>query len=188
SGTGIVDAAGNAVSGGLTGASYSIDRVAPSVVSVQVPANGTYVAGQNLDFIVNTDEAVLLDTSTGTPRLQVILDNGVTAYANYLSGAGSTALVFRLTVVNGQLDSNGITLGNSIELNGATLRDSVGNDASTALAGVGDTSLVRIDAVPPTVASVQTPADGNYQAGDVLTFTVNASEAVQTGALAPRLA
>ncbi|QXI32708.1 DUF4347 domain-containing protein [Pseudomonas promysalinigenes] len=188
SGTGIVDAAGNAVSGGLTGASYSIDRVAPSVVSVQVPANGTYVAGQNLDFIVNTDEAVLLDTSTGTPRLQVTLDNGVTAYANYLSGAGSTALVFRLTVVNGQLDSNGITLGNSIELNGATLRDSVGNAASTALAGVGDTSLVRIDAVPPTVASVQTPADGNYQAGDVLTFTVNASEAVQTGALAPRLA
>ncbi|HDS1679051.1 TPA: DUF4347 domain-containing protein [Pseudomonas putida] len=187
SGTGILDAAGNAIAGGLTGASYSIDRIAPSVVSVEVPASGTYVAGQTLDFTVHLDEAVQLDTAAGTPRLEVNLDNGARAYASYLSGAGSNALVFRLTVANGQLDSNGITLGSSIELNGATLRDSVGNDASIALNGVGDTSQVRVDAVIPTVLNVQTPTDGSYKAGDVLSFTVNGSEALQTGALAPRL-
>lgn len=187
SGTGIVDSAGNAISSGLTGATYGIDREAPSVTSVDVPAHGTYLAGQNLDFTVHLDEAVYLNTVGGTPRIEVILDNGTTAYATYLSGTGSNALVFRLTVANGQLDTNGITLGSGLQLNGATLLDGIGNDANIALNGVGDTSQVRIDAVVPVVLLVSVPADGSYKAGDVLTFTVNASEAVLTGALAPRL-
>nr|WP_315537796.1 DUF4347 domain-containing protein [uncultured Comamonas sp.] len=187
SGTGIVDSAGNAISGGLIGAAYSIDRVEPSVTSVDVPTHGTYLAGQNLDFTVHLDEAVYLNTAGGTPCIEVTLDNGTTAYASYLSGSGSNALVFRLTVANGQLDTNGITLGSGLQLNGATLRDGTGNDANIALNGVGDTSQVRIDAVVPVVSSVSVPADGSYKAGDVLTFTVNASEALQTGAQAPRL-
>ncbi|WP_218585602.1 DUF4347 domain-containing protein [Pseudomonas sp. Marseille-P9899] len=190
SGTGIADAAGNAVVGGLTGASYSIDRVAPSVVSVDAPAAGTYVAGQNLDFTVHLDETVQLDLSNGTPRIEVLLDNGTTAYATYLSGAGSNALVFRLTVASGQLDTNGVTLGSAIQLNGGILRDSVGNNANVALNGVEDTSQVRVDAVVPTVSTVGLPAPGAYNAGDVLRFTVNISEnvIVDTSASAPRLA
>lgn len=190
SGTGIVDNAGNAIRGGLTGASYSIDRVAPTVTGVDVPANGTYVAGQNLDFTVHLDEAVQLNTSGGTPRIEVTLDNGATAYATYLSGAGTNSLVFRLTLANGQLDTNGITLGSAIQLNGGTLRDSIGNDANTALNAVADTGQVRIDAVAPSVASVGLPAAGAYNAGDVLTFTVNASEnvIVDTSTGTPRIA
>lgn len=187
SGTGIVDSAGNAISGGLTGATYGIDRVAPSVTSVDVPTHGTYRAGQNLDFTVHLDEAVFLNTAGGTPRIEMTLDNGTTAYATYLSGSGSNALVFRLTVADGQLDTNGVTLGGGLQLRGATLRDSIGNDANIALNGVGDTSQVRIDAVVPVVSSVSVPADGSYKVGDVLTFTVNASEALQTGSLPPRL-
>ena len=178
SGTGIVDAAGNAIVGGLAGASYSIDRVAPSVVSVDVPAAGTYVAGQNLDFTVHLDEAVQLSVANGIPRIEVLLDNGTTAYATYLSGAGTNALVFRLTVANGQLDTNGITLRSAIQLNGATLRDSVGNTISVGLNGVDDTRQVRVDAVVPTVTTVGLPAPGAYNAGDVLRFTINTSESV----------
>jgi hypothetical protein len=179
SGTGIVDRAGNAISGGLSGSSYSIDRVAPSVISVAVPANGTYVAGQNLDFTVHLDEAVQLNTSNGTPRIAVALDNGLTAYASYLAGASSsTALVFRLSVASGQVDSNGITLGSAIQLNGATLRDSIGNDANLVLNAVGNTNLVQIDALVPAVSSIGLPAAGAYRAGDVLRFTVNTSENV----------
>ena len=190
SGTGIADAAGNVIVGGLTGASYSIDRVAPSVVSVDAPAAGTYVAGQNLDFTVHLDEAVQLDVTNGTPRIEVLLDNGTTAYATYLSGAGSNALVFRLTVANGELDTNGVTLGSTIQLNGGTLRDSVGNNANVALNGVEDTSQVRVDAVVPTVSTVGLPAPGAYNAGDVLRFTVNTSEnvVVDTSTGTPRVA
>ena len=190
SGTGIVDAAGNAIVGGLAGASYSIDRVAPSVVSVDVPAAGTYVAGQNLDFTVHLDEAVQLSVANGIPRIEVLLDNGTTAYATYLSGAGTNALVFRLTVANGQLDTNGITLGSAIQLNGATLRDSVGNTISVGLNGVDDTRQVRVDAVVPTVTTVGLPAPGAYNAGDVLRFTINTSESVivDTSTGTPRVA
>ncbi len=190
SGTGIVDQAGNGVTAGLTGEVYALDNSAPAVTSVAVPANGTYVAGQNLDFTVNFSETVIVDTSGGTPRIAVTLDTGGTVFADYVSGSGSSALVFRLTVASGQLDSNGITLGSSIQANGGTLRDAVGNAATTTLNSVGSTSGVLVDAVVPVVASVSVPANGAYNAGDVLTFTVNASESVvvNTAGGTPRLA
>ena len=167
-----------------------IDGVTPTVSSVSVPANGTYIAGQNLDFTVNFSETVIVDTSGGTPRIAVTLDTGGTVFAEYVAGSGSSALVFRLTVASGQLDSNGITLGGSIQANGGTLRDAVGNDATITLNSVGSTSGVLVDAVVPVVASVNVPANGAYNAGDVLSFTVNASEpvVVNTAGGTPRLA
>lgn len=164
-----------------------VDGVAPVVTSVTAPTDGTYIAGQNLDFTVNFSENMQVDTTGGIPRIAVTLDTGGTVYADYVSGSGGSALVFRLTAALGQLDTNGITLGGAIQLNGGTLRDVAGNDAQAALNSVGSTLNVNVDGVAPTVVSVATPADGSYKAGDVLTFTVNASEALQVGALAPRL-
>ncbi|MDU9393786.1 DUF4347 domain-containing protein [Pseudomonas sp. zfem002] len=189
-GTDIADAAGNLVPGGRVGVNYSIDRDVPKVTGVDVPANGTYVAGQNLDFTVHLSEVVQLNTSNGSPRLQVLLDNGQTAWAEYVSGAGSNALLFRLTVSTGQLDSNGISVGSAIELNGATLRDAVGNNAQLGLDGLPPTDGVLIDAVAPSVATVGVPAPGAYNAGDVLQFTVNTSEPViiDTSSGTPRVA
>ncbi|QLF92922.1 DUF4347 domain-containing protein [Pseudomonas sp. ABC1] len=187
-GTDIADAAGNLVPGGRVGVNYTIDRDAPSVTGVDVPVDGTYIPGQNLDFTVHLSENVQLNTSGGSPRLEVLLDNGQTAWADYVSGAGTSALVFRLTVATGQLDTNGITLGNAIQLNGATLRDSVGNDAQLALNGLSPTDGVLVDGVAPTVASVTLPAPGAYNAGDVLRFTVNASEVVIVDSGTPQLA
>src|SRR5690606_24328808 len=87
-------------------------------------------------------------------------------------------------------DSNGIAVGAGIDANGGALRDAVGNNATVTLNGVGSTAGVLVDAVVPTVASVSVPASGSYNAGDVLSFTVNASEAVlvNTGGGTPRLA
>jgi trimeric autotransporter adhesin len=178
SGTGINDAAGNTLSTGLAGASYTVDRIAPMVTSVSVPADGTYVAGQSLDFTVNLSEAVVVDTTGGTPRVAVTLDTGGTVYADYLSGSGASALVFRLTVASGQLDTTGIAVASSIDPNGGTLTDATGNAAVTTLNAVGSTTGVLVDAMAPTIASVAVPANGAYNAGDVLTFTVNTSEAV----------
>ncbi|MDH4568073.1 DUF4347 domain-containing protein [Pseudomonas sp. BN414] len=187
SGTGIVDQAGNELFAGLTGAVYSVDRDVPTVTSVSVPANGTYVAGQNLDFTVNLSEAVIVDTTGGTPRVAITLDGGGTVFANYLSGSGTSALVFRLTVSSGQLDTNGVSVGGAIQANGGTLRDSVGNNANTTLNNVASTTGVRVDAVVPTVASVSVPVGLPYNAGDTLSFVVNASEAVIVNGT-PRLA
>ncbi|WP_052659165.1 DUF4347 domain-containing protein [Pseudomonas sp. LFM046] len=164
-----------------------IDGLVPQVTSVTVPANGTYVAGQNLDFTVNLSEAVTVDTTGGTPRIAITLDGGGTVFADYVSGSGTTALVFRLTVSSGQLDTNGISVGGAILANGGTLRDGVGNDANTTLNNVASTTGVRVDAVVPTVSSVTVPIGLPYNGGDTLTFVVNASEAVFVNGT-PRLA
>lgn len=177
SGTGIVDDANNAVTGGLTGATYTVDRVAPSVVSVDVPASGTYVAGQNLDFTVNLNENVTVDTSGGTPRIAVTLDTGGTVYAEYLSGSGSSALVFRLTVASGQMDSNGISVGSSIDANGGTLRDTAGNNSTTILNAVASTAGVLVDAIAPDVSAISLDGPSPTNASSV-TFTVTFSEDV----------
>ncbi|WP_198401824.1 DUF4347 domain-containing protein [Zobellella denitrificans] len=153
-----------------------IDGVAPTVGSVSVPANGTYVAGENLDFTVNFDDAVLVDTTGGTPRIAITLDTGGTLYANYLSGSGTMALVFRAQVGNGQLDLDGISLGSTIDSNGGHLRDAIGNDANTTLNAVGDTTMVHIDSVLPTATIIREgPA---IIGGDSVSYLVEFSETV----------
>ncbi|WP_235576653.1 Ig-like domain-containing protein [Pseudomonas taeanensis] len=175
--TGYVDAAGNAGTATTYSANIIIDTQTPTITSVTVPANGTYVAGQNLDFTVNLSEAVVVDTVGGIPRIAITLDTGGTAFANYVSGSGTSALVFRLTVANGQLDSNGISVGNSINLHGATLRDAVGNNATTTLNGVGATGGVRVDALAP-LAQGLVRVDTSPTTASSVQFTLTLSEAV----------
>ncbi|MDU9414091.1 Ig-like domain-containing protein [Pseudomonas sp. zfem005] len=174
---GYTDLAGNAGLGSTDSNNYAIDSMAPAVTSVTVPANGTYGPGQNLDFTVNFGEAVTVDTLGGMPRLVITLDTGGTAYAEYLSGSGTTALVFRLVVTSGQADANGISVGGALQANGGTLRDTAGNDAVTTLNSVGDTSAVLVDAVAPRVTDIA--LDGTSPTtNSSVSFTVTFSEDV----------
>ncbi|ERJ61295.1 hypothetical protein M472_21305 [Sphingobacterium paucimobilis HER1398] len=126
-----------------------IDGVRPTVASVALPANGYYVLNQNLDFTVNFSEAVVVNTIGGTPGLSLTI-GGQTAYANYLSGSGSTALEFRYVVINDLEDHDGITVS-ALSLNGSTISDAAGNDANLTLNSVGSTTGVKVDAKPPAV-------------------------------------
>ncbi|PZE10171.1 hypothetical protein DMX10_27240, partial [Pseudomonas sp. 57B-090624] len=175
--TGYTDAVGNAGLGTTDSNNYAIDSRAPAVTSVGVPANSTYLNGNTLDFTVNFDEAVTVDTTGGTPRLAITLDTGGTVYADYVSGSGGTALVFRLTVASGQADANGISVGGAIDAHGGTLRDAAGNDATTTLNSVGDTSAVLVDAVPPRVTNIALDGTSPTTNGSV-SFTVTFSEEV----------
>jgi len=166
-----------ATDGTLTGATSSAFNVAAGVISVSVPANGTYMVGQNLDFTVNWSEAVTVNTGGGTPYIPVTLDVGGMVSAAYLSGSGSAALVFRYTVATGNLDTNGIVLGAAITANGGTLKDGAGNDAMLTLNGVGSTTGVLVDGVPPTVSSSVLAAASPTNATSV-NFTVTFSENV----------
>lgn len=175
--TGYTDLAGNTGLGSTDSNNYAIDSRAPTVISVDVPPSGTYLAGNNLDFTVNFDEAVTVDTTSGTPRLAITLDTGGVVYANYLSGSGSTALVFRLSVANGQQDNNGIALGASLDAHGATLRDAAGNNAQSGLNNVASTVDVLVDAAAPQITNIA--LDGTSPTRDTtLSFTVTFSEDV----------
>ncbi|MFZ3120249.1 MAG: Ig-like domain-containing protein, partial [Variovorax sp.] len=170
------DTAGNA-SAASAGRTITIDTTAPAVNSVAVPANNTYYSGDALDFTVNFNEAVIVDTTGGTPRIAMVI-GATTRYANYVAGSGSSALTFRYTVVNGDTDSNGITVG-ALSLNGGSLRDTAGNDATTTLNSVGSTAAVLVDGSQPSVTAIgASTADGSYGAGAVITITVDFSSAV----------
>ncbi|MCS3472603.1 putative repeat protein (TIGR02059 family) [Pseudomonas sp. JUb42] len=157
SGTGIVDGSSNPITSGYTsGQAYTLDHTGPSVGSVGVPADATYTTGDNLDFTVNFNEATTVDTTGGTPRLAVTLSTG-TVYANYVSGSGGTALTFRYTVVAGNADADGVSVGGSLDLNGGTIKDAVGNNSTLTLNSVASTAGVLVSApvlaVPPVFSS-----------------------------------
>jgi large repetitive protein len=168
------DAAGN-----VSNQPFTITLVdAPSVSSVSVPAAGTHYIGENLDFTVSFSQAVVVDTSGGTPRMAITLDTGGTVYADYLSGSGSNALVFRHTVAQGEADANGVTVG-AISLQGGTIRDGLSNDANTTLNSVASTALVLVDGTLPHVTGVSAAtADGAYKAGSTITIDVSMDRSV----------
>ncbi|OPY96809.1 hypothetical protein A5906_00335 [Bradyrhizobium sacchari] len=182
SGTGIADAAGNAVAGGFTGGDvYTVRHTAPAVTSVSVPANGTYVAGQHLDFTINFSEAVSV---TGAPELAITLDTGGVVEAQYIGQGSASSLTFRYTVAAGESDANGVALGSAIVLNGGTIKDAAGNAALLTLNNVGSTAGVRVDSIAPTVTSIATSGtgiaagNGDLNAGHTVILTLNLSEAV----------
>ncbi|WP_430755249.1 beta strand repeat-containing protein [Magnetovirga frankeli] len=176
------DAAGNASEQAVSLAITDIaDETAPTITSVTVPANTTYKTGDTLSFTVNTDENVTVDTTNGTPRLALTVGSS-TLYANYASGSGSQALVFSYSVQSGDLDSDGIAVGGSIDANGGTLKDAAGNALDTALNSVGTTTAVLVDGVAPTVTAFSsTTSNGSYKAGDAINITATASEALAVG-------
>ncbi len=173
----IKDAAGNDATLTFTPPTTTavlVDGVAPTVVSVSVPASKSYMAGDNLDFAVNFSENVNVVTSGGTPYMALTIGTS-TGNAAYVSGDGTSAITFRYTVATGDTDSDGIAVS-AISLNGGTITDAVGNDATLTLNSVGSTAAVLVDTTAPTVSSVSVPANDTYKAGDNLDFTVNFAE------------
>ena len=174
SGTGISDTAGNAIATGYTsGQIYTLDHTSPAVTSVAVPANSTYTAGQTLDFTVNFNETVTVNTGGVPPFITLMLDTGGPVQATYVSGSGTSALVFRYTVQSGNADSDGVSISSVISANGSTLRDAAGNDANLALNSVGSTTSVLVDALPPTttIATAVFSADTGASTTDFITST-----------------
>lgn len=162
---------GLAVPAYTSATTQTVDTVAPTVSSVSVPSNATYIAGQSLNFTANFSESV---TVTGTPRIALTVGSS-TVYANYVSGSGTSAVVFRYTIQSGDTDTDGITVG-ALSLNGGTIRDSATNNATLTLNSVGSTVSVLVDAIAPSVTSVTVPSNGTYRAGETLSFTVSFSE------------
>ncbi|WP_289132287.1 Ig-like domain-containing protein [Pseudomonas sp. BCRC 81390] len=149
SGTGISDVAGNLLGGGLVGAAYSIDRDAPTVSSVGVPAGVAYNAGDVLTFVVNTSEAVIVD---GVPQLALDI-GGRTVFADFVAGSATTTLVFQYRIQAGDNDADGVqVLG--LSANGATLHDALGNALNPGLNAVGDSAGVTVDTRLPSVESI----------------------------------
>ncbi|AWC68649.1 hypothetical protein CA606_20145 [Caulobacter vibrioides] len=172
------DAAGNDANLVLNSVGSSvgvrIDTASPTIGSASGPSAATYKVGDHLDFTVNFSEAV---TVSGSPKLALTLDSGATAGATYLSGSGTSALVFRYAVQAGDADTNGVTLGAGITLNDGTLSDAAGNAATLTGLSVSGLSNVKVDGGAPTVQSIARVGAAVSKATSQ-SFTVTFSEAV----------
>jgi hypothetical protein len=113
-----------------------IDTTAPTFVLVAA-ADGTYKVGDNIDITVTYDEDVSV---TGTPTLT--LSNGATA--TYQSGSGTTALVFRYTVAEGDTNSSDLSVSSYT----GVITDGSGNTAGAASGYLG---AVIVDANSPVI-------------------------------------
>jgi hypothetical protein len=182
------DAAGNAatLTHGAVGdnASYLVDTTAPAVSSVGITGasgaqSNTLNAGDVVSVTVTMDEATVIDTSGGTPRVALNI-GGSTVYANYVSGSGTASLLFQYTILAGQTDANGISIvANGLEANGGTLSDAAGNDANLSHSLATDNASYLVDTTAPVVSGVSsTTAAGTYGVGSVISIQVSFSEAV----------
>lgn len=162
-----------------------IDGVVPQVVSITPPVDDDYEVGQNIDFILNFNEPVIV--TGGTPSIDLNIEAPVTA--DYVSGSGTSALTFRYVVQAGDLDTDGIVLlENDISLNGSTLEDNATNSSLLTISGLSPvTTGVTIDGIVPTITSIDVPTFQYYNETDVLQFTVNTSESVNVAGGTPRI-
>jgi hypothetical protein len=177
----LTDTAGNTMSTTLhsVGATNNVlvDTTAPVVSSVGVSADGTYYSGEAIQFTVNFGENVTVNTSGGTPSIAITIGSS-TRYATYVSGSGGSALTFAYTAANGDIDTDGITVG-ALALNSGTIKDAAGNNAVLTLHNVASTANIDVDGSSPSITGVDaTTGDGYYAATNTITITVNFSTAV----------
>lgn len=113
-------------------------------------------AATTIPFTINLSEAV---TVTGTPRIAVDV-GGVTRYATYASGTGTSALTFTYTMVAGDVDLDGVTVSSPMDLNGGTVKDLAGNDATLTFTSPNTTN-VKVN-YPSLGMDFVADADGRY--------------------------
>ena len=155
-----------------------IDTATPAISSLlESPTTGDLNAGKTVTLTLDMSEVVTVNTAGGTPTL-TLNDGGI---ATYTSGSGTSALTFSYTIGAGQ--NTAALAATAVNLNGATVADGAGNAASFSLTGLTQ-SGPQIDTTTPTVSSVVasgsgiTSGNGDLGAGQVITLTVNMSEAV----------
>ena len=98
----ITDGSGNAANlslSGLTQSGPQIDTVTPVISAIaETPSSGDLNAGKTVTYTLTMSENVTVNTAGGSPTLT--LNDGGTA--TYVSGSGTSALVFSYTVLAGQ--------------------------------------------------------------------------------------
>ena len=125
-----------------------------------------------LNFTLTTSEPV---TVTGTPRLAIDV-GGVTRYATYTAGSGTSSLTFSYAVQARDFDANGIALVSPLDLNGGSLIDSGGTPATNLGFTLPDTSGIRIQ----TYTTVFTTSPITSANANAVAFTISKAPAGAT--------
>lgn len=167
----IKDIVGNNLIGGYTNADIHNSNVLPYILDITKPIDNIYIKDDYIDFNITTSENINI---TGVPRLTLTI-NASTKWANYLSGDGTSNIIFRYIVENNLEDTDGISLANNIDFNGGTIKDIGNNDLNSTF--TPPTLInIKIDSIDPYITSLTIPSDGYHQENNPLTFILNSNE------------
>ncbi|GGI78663.1 GlyGly-CTERM sorting domain-containing protein [Shewanella hanedai] len=141
----------------------SKDALGPVVQSVTLNT-GNVKAGDIITVTVQFDDTLVLSGSNSTATLTI---GGTTRTAVYTSGHNASSLVFSYTVVNGDNDSDGVTV-TSAQGNSDTAKDANGNDADFSFTAFTEASLLVDTQAPVSATPLQTSQAVN---ADTLTLS-----------------
>ena len=101
--------------------------------SVTASANGDYEVGDTITLTATFSQPVNVNTNvlTTIPTIGLAIGSNPRPAA-YVSGGGTSILVFEYEVQAGDLDPDGIEVASPVNLNGGTIQDLDTNDAALA--------------------------------------------------------
>ncbi len=169
---------------------HRVDAAGPIITQILATPDGVHGIDDVITFTVSFDEPIEIDTSnvdttdTSTAndglRLRLTIGNS-TEYATYTSGGSNIQLLFEYTVVENDLDENGITVpANAMEKRGAVVSDLYGNESLLRNDSKTNWSDHEVDGVRPrvvgnaTISSETHPGTSYYGADDEKPITVQA--------------
>ena len=119
------------------GSSTQVEEPDPPTVSatpsVADPDDGAWSPGDTVQVTVTFSEAVDVDTTSGTPSVEIGLGGPApTKEATYTSGSGTTELVFEYTLGDDEGSHTSMfVIADSLELNGGTIRSTATDTDAT---------------------------------------------------------
>jgi large repetitive protein len=146
------------------------------VIQSVTPVYTNLKTGDYIEFRIVYDQEVLLSLGS-IPQLTLSLESG-TVYADYVSGSTTRTLIFKYRINPGEFDTNGLTLGTTIDLKGMTLTNLSGNNNADISFSSIVTSNITVDGLDPVLSSISTPSNGYYRIGEELLFSLNFSTQV----------
>ena len=151
------------------------------------PAEDNYVTGDVIQVTVTFNEAVTVDTASGTPRLALTVGSN-TRYATYsASDSTATELVFAYPATADDHDQDGISVAaNALDLDGGAIhkQGDTSTNAELAHGALSTQSGHRVNRSPSivtdgvSVTSTPRAATDTYGAGETIEISVTFSEAV----------
>lgn len=159
-----------------------INAPIPTISGIQLPSplptSGYYKKGDSVQVIVQFTEPVVV--SGGTPNLQSVIGLANKSFT-YLSGSGTSNLIFQYTLVDPDLDTDGVNFTSPLDLNGALIQNASGTNASMDFTFTVNT-LFRFDAVAPFVTGsalvANTPSASDYRLGNFIDIDLTFNESV----------
>jgi hypothetical protein len=154
-----------------------VDTISPTVDFITPPVSKTYTAGEQIQFTVDFSELVSTNVDGTYPRIAIMI-GGTQKYLTTTTTGLSETHTFSYEVVSGDLDTDGITLGNSIEINGAgTVYDIALNEINGTYTLPNTTGII-VDGDPASINTINVPVTDTYIDGNILEISLEFSENV----------